>query len=178
MSDEKIEKVRREFDKQVINSIYKRLKDDLRWDQIYFYVDHVSEFAQTITEQISYTLDELGLTINGLSESINIEEILDKKYPFNNSPEKNLERLANIQKRLDKEKRFWIKVQKERKGDNKEKTTLKKYNMVCYDCGLYPHFKFTKKKAEKIKRDHIRIMKKKIHETHKPRIIVVKENTK
>lgn len=48
---------------------------------------------------------------------------------------------------------------------------IKKYRIKCLDCHRFPLFELTKQRAEKIIRDHVKLMKKEFKEIHKPFLV-------
>jgi len=79
------------------------------WDHIW--LNHNwEEISQILTERVSHTLDKIGATKEGLHHAMEIDRELSKKYPFDNSKEANLKRLATKKAIVEKEIDFWRKI--------------------------------------------------------------------
>ena len=52
---------------------------------------------------------------------------------------------------------------------------MKQFRIKCDDCGKYPQFKVPLKRAIKIMKEHVKIMKKQFGEIHNPKLVEVKE---
>ncbi len=75
---------------------------NLNWD--YCWMHHNwEELSQLLTQRVSHILDRIGATKEGLHYAMEIERSLNKKYPFDNSKEANLKRLAIKKAIIEKE---------------------------------------------------------------------------
>lgn len=102
---DKLEKVQGKYDEAIINEV-----NDWNLNFDYVWMHYNSEqLAQIFTEKVSHVLDHIGATKNGLHHAMEIERKLNKKYPFDNSPEANLKRLAEKKAIVEKEIEFWEK---------------------------------------------------------------------
>ncbi len=79
---------------------------NLNWDHIWMHYNG-EQLAQLLTQRVSHTLDRIGATKEGLHYAIEIERSLNKKYPFDNSKEANLKRLAIKKAIVEKEIEWW-----------------------------------------------------------------------
>ncbi len=103
---EVLDKIVKTRDKAIIDE----LNDwNLDWD--YVWMHHNSEqISQLLTQRVSHVLDRIGATKEGLHFAMEIERSLSKKFPFDNSKETNLKRLAIKKAIVEKEIEFWRKV--------------------------------------------------------------------
>lgn len=102
---DKLEKAQDKYDEAVINEINDW---NLNFDYVWLHYN-TEELAQTLTQKVSHVLDNIGATKNGLHHAMEIESKLNKKHPFDNSPEANLKRLAEKKAIVEKEIEFWEK---------------------------------------------------------------------
>jgi|FLOH01.1.fsa_nt_gi hypothetical protein len=113
MSRTDIEQIQKKYDEAVINEINDW---NLDWNHVWMHYNK-EQMAQVVTQRVSHVLDHIGATKNGLHYAMEIERALNKKYPFDNSAEKNLERLAERKAIVEKEIDFWKNVQTERANE-------------------------------------------------------------
>ncbi len=80
---------------------------NLNWDHIWMHYNW-EQLSQLLTQRVSFVLDRIGATKEGLHYAMQIERSLNKKYPFDNSKEANLKQLAIkkaiIEKEIDHQK--------------------------------------------------------------------------
>ncbi len=103
---DELDKITAKRDKAIIDEINDW---NLNWD--YVWMHHNSEqISQILTQRISHVLDRVGATKEGLHFAMEIERSLNKKFPFDNSKESNLKRLAIKKAMVEKEIEFWRKI--------------------------------------------------------------------
>lgn len=96
---EELDKITAKRDEAIIEQINDW---NLNWDHIWMHYNG-EQLSQILTQRVSHILDRIGATKEGLHYAVEIERSLNKKYPFDNSKEANLKRLAIKKAIVEKE---------------------------------------------------------------------------
>ena len=96
---EELDKITTKRDEAIIEQINDW---NLNWDHIWMHYNG-EQMSQLLTQNVSHILDRIGATKEGLHYAMEIERNLNKKYPFDNSKEANLKRLAIKKAIVEKE---------------------------------------------------------------------------
>lgn len=101
-----LDKITAKRDKAIIDEINDW---NLNWDHVWMNYNG-EQLSQLLTQRVAYTLDRIGATKEGLHFAIEIDRSLSKKFPFDNTKETNLKRLAIKKEIVEKEIEFWRKI--------------------------------------------------------------------